>query len=486
MKNAVVTLCIGDEFKKLSELTHPIIKKYADKIGADFINLDSQRLSTSTPHWEKFRIFNLLEDYERIIYLDTDVIIREDCPNLFEIVPESQLGMFNEAPYTDRGKELMADICRLYEIKLDKWNGKYYNSGVMVISQVHKHLFRKPVKEYANFYEQSYLNMKIAEAVNNEEIEMFELDYEYNRMTCMDLFTGEERHASYIIHYAGCPQMSQVLSLIPKDLEKWENDKGTYKYLRHIHINVNGGMGDQICAEPAIRYLKKNLYPNDDVVVSTHFPTLFRHLGVPVYKHGNFKGTADVPYFRMNSLPGPETVNWSVVSHILCHSVDYCAMALLKRILPVKEKCLKLEANSNAISSVEEMIKPHNIKDLVLVHPGRHWNSKTFPVDFWQEIIDGLTAQGLKVAIIGKDEKDIGTVKVRKKNGELDLRNAMTVDELVAIISQAKIVISNDGVFETGHISTPGINIGRLRFCPPKTVQCFIFETTEITSETSW
>ena len=34
-KNLVLTISIGDHYNNLSELTSPIIKKYADKIGAD-------------------------------------------------------------------------------------------------------------------------------------------------------------------------------------------------------------------------------------------------------------------------------------------------------------------------------------------------------------------------------------------------------------------------------------------------------------------
>ena len=39
MKKAVVTLTIGKKFETLAQLTHPTLKAYANKIGADFIVL---------------------------------------------------------------------------------------------------------------------------------------------------------------------------------------------------------------------------------------------------------------------------------------------------------------------------------------------------------------------------------------------------------------------------------------------------------------
>lgn len=46
-----------------------------------------------SPHYEKFQIYNLLKEYDRIIYVDIDVIINETCPDLFQIVPEKDFGI---------------------------------------------------------------------------------------------------------------------------------------------------------------------------------------------------------------------------------------------------------------------------------------------------------------------------------------------------------------------------------------------------------
>lgn len=451
--NLVLTISVGDAYQKMAEITHPSIKKYAEKIGADFLNLSEKKIAQTTPHWEKFQIFDLLSKYNRILYLDTDLIVREDCPNLFDEVDESKLGMFNEAPFTDRSKELLIDVCRQYNVKLDSWNGKYFNSGVMVISKRHKNLFRKPQKEVFNFYEQSYLNMMIAK----QDIYMHELDYKFNRMTCMDRVTGEERHGSYIIHYAGYPNLDFVLDLIPRDLKKWESDRqGGYEYCRHIYVSVSGGLGDQIAAEPAVRFMREKLYPEDDFIVATHHLDVYRHLeklGVKVCEHGRANLQMDTPYFLTQTLPGPDTVNWAIVSHLLSHTVDYSSIAIMKRTLPVLDRTIKFELTEEHYSDLYSHINKSDLKNGIVVHPGKHWNSKTFPVEYWQGIIDGLVEHKQNVIIIGKDERGDppdykagarGTVDVECPRGVRDLRNMLSLGALGALLNETKVLVSND------------------------------------------
>ena len=462
-KNLILTIAIGDVYKRMSKFTHPTIEKYANRIGADFIVV--KETQCSTPHWEKFlAIYNYLNKYERILYLDTDVIVREDCPNLFQIIPSNQLALFNELPFTSQRNQSLFEACKEYGITLPRWNGKYYNTGVMLIPRHFKQLFKKPEKEVFNFYEQGYFNAYIAkylERAGNEYV-IFELSYKFNRMTCMDQFTGEERFDSYIIHYAGYPSLEFVLALIKKDLERWKYDYPIYNYKKHILINVQGGLGDQICAEPVIRFLKEQIYKFEDITIVTHWPRIFRHLDMSVYNHDEFKFKKDTPYYHVLSLPGPESLMWKCVSHLLSHSVDYIAMALLKRILPNESKRIKIEIDLKDTAELIDTLGVQRLDEFVLVHPGRHWESKTFPKEWWQSVIDGLHKKGLKVCLIGQDEETRGTIDIEVRKGILDIRNLLSFGALIALISHAKVLISNDsapihiaGVFDNGIILIP-------------------------------
>lgn len=447
MKNAVVTVTIGDEIQKIAQLTHPTLKAYATKIKAEFVVIDSCK---TTPHWEKFRIFDLLNTYDRIIYFDTDLIIRDDCPNLFDIVPYQQIGCFNEAKFVPREYSLM-ETCKAYNINPEKinWNGKYYNTGVIVVSKCHKAFFKKPEKEHSNFYEQGYLNLKIAieESVRKEETPlMFDLSYKFNRMTCLD-FCGEERYASYVVHYAGYHFFTanyEILSIISNDLQKWKNDSPNYDYPRKIVLIVSGGMGDQIDAEPTIRYIKNIYKDNTEIIITTHWPRFFKHLKYKVFHHDEFEPGKFMPFFKMQTFPDPKTVVYSVVSNLLCHTVDYCSIAALQRELPFEDKIIKIETTEEDNTELDCILNGFDLKKSIIIHPGRHWESKTFPREWWQEIVDKISKE-IPVCLIGTDNhENRGAYQLSIPENSINLIDRTSVGVLISVISRAPVLLSND------------------------------------------
>jgi lipopolysaccharide biosynthesis glycosyltransferase len=417
MKKAVVTICIGDEFKSLSELTHPTIRKYAERVGAEFIVIDTCK---TTPHWEKFYMYDLLNTYDRIIYLDTDLIVRDDCPDLFEVVPYNQIGAFNEAKFVSREYSLI-ETAKAYNIDASKinWNGKYYNTGVMVLSKCHKKFFKKPEIENSNFYEQGYLNLKISVEESHRTKEdmplMFDLSYQFNRMTCLD-FCGEVRHASYIIHYAGYHYFTspgEILGIIQTDLKEWEETGPEYTYRRKIVVIVSGGMGDQVDAEPTLRYLHKIYGDTSDIIITTHWPRLFEHLDYfEVVNHNIFKPAAHRPFYEMKTFPDPTTLTYSVISNLLCHTVDYCSIASLQRVLPLEDKIVRLGVSEEDDKELDRVLNGFDLKKAVVIHPGRHWESKHQPLHSKIKVIGGWKTMGeMKIG----DEvctPDGGTAKV--------------------------------------------------------------------------
>jgi hypothetical protein len=440
-KNLIVTLNIGNKYNSIAKLTHPTLKNYADKIGADFIVLDKQQISKTSPQWEKYRIFDLLNKYRRILYFDTDLIIREDCPNLFSIVPEENIGLFDESPFTDR-QGLVQSIADYWGKKIEV-KEKYYNTGVMVVSRKHKYLFVKPEQEIDNFYEQTYFNMQLAEAKE----EVFSLNYNFNRMSCIDRFTGISRLDAYIIHYAGCPTLNLMQELIVKDLDSWEKDSPNYKYKQRVLIKVSGGLGDQLNAQPAIRFMKNKVLPETEINITTHYPTLFKDInGINIFSQEKFVAEQDTPYRVVESFPPPSSTMYSIVGNLLCHTVDYCSMALLKRTLPFQDKNIKLNVTLKDLQKVIDVVGITDLRELILIHPGKHWDSKTMPYKWWEEIIDGLVTENIPVCIIGKTAKDdeAGVWNFEDRKGVLNLVNLLDLDGLIALISQAKVLVSND------------------------------------------
>src|ERR1700722_12134193 len=154
---AVVTISIGDKFHRIAELTHPRMERYAQSIGADFISLNR---FVASPHLEKFRLSDFLAVYDRILFLDTDIVINKNCPDIFTQVAEDRFGAwFPDAMIPGRFSEQIKRVqAVLGEIG---WAKDYFNSGVMVISRIHRPIFAAPPNYSDEFYEQTLLNYRV-------------------------------------------------------------------------------------------------------------------------------------------------------------------------------------------------------------------------------------------------------------------------------------------------------------------------------------
>jgi hypothetical protein len=450
----VLTISIGDYYNEVAKLTTPSIQAYAKKIGADYLNINEFNPHYITQKWNKFHIHELLNKYKRILYLDIDILVREDTPNLFDIVPENKLGMFNEGRYVPR-YEYLEQASEYYGEPLKPWNGPFYNSGVMVISRIHKNIFKLPKGHDFVETDQPYINLRIL----NDKVEMFDLDYKFNRMDILDKFCGINRLDSYIVHYAGAPQDIQM-DVMKKDIEQWKIDKPNYKYTRNILVSVTAGMGDQLCAEPAIRYTQK-IYPDANIFVVSHFPRLFEHLSCPVMDYDQWKGMND-SVITMYSCPDVGESDHKM-SHVLFHPTDFASMSMIRRTIPNEEKTIKLKLDAEDTMSVIKMLDgKKKDKPTVIVHAGKWWPSKTLPQDWWQKIVDKL-AEKLTVVLIGKtiDEKQ-GYLPIQCPKDGIDLRDLTTLGELFSLISLSRCLLTNDssplhiaGAFDNWIVTIP-------------------------------
>lgn len=440
-KLALVTLAIGEDHQKIGKLTHPLMQAYAEKIGAEFICISHQKVYETTPHWEKFRIYELLNNYDRILYLDTDIIIRDHAPNIFDIIPDTHLGILNEQPFVEDRTYAFMQGCQAYGYTDMPWDKIYFNTGVMVISKIHQLLFVKPNLEASNFFEQTYLNLQI----KKQKIPVSMLDYKWNRMFCIDKFIGVERFEAYFIHYAGVGSPERVLTIIQEDLERIAKLPPDYIAPKYIWLSVQGGLGDQVQAEPTIRFAMNHVWPGADIRLHTHFPELFAHLPLPIKKHEEnlWEGVTTQPFTR-TTLPTPDMIQYHVVSNMMCHTVDFCSIAVLARTLPDKDKTYQLKVDSMAGVNICTRFAFQEFNNCVLIHAGRHWQSKTFPTEWWQEVVDGLIEKGLIPVFVGQDSETRGVIKLETREVAIDLTNKISLSELIAIISLIPALISND------------------------------------------
>lgn len=217
MKKALITIVIGDAARQMALISHPTFKTYANRIGADFAVISDCKLS-AIPHFEKFRLREWLQTYDRVIYIDNDTIIRRDCPDLAEVVPEDRIGIYDEsllATTSEKSDHLavMRKAFALYDIPFIE--GGFYNTGVMILSKMHEGIFVMPERPMVMEYmEQPYLNIRIRQL----KADVVDIGFRFNRMQYVTHAVGESRLRSYIVHYAGMPGAAPIMA---SDVASW-------------------------------------------------------------------------------------------------------------------------------------------------------------------------------------------------------------------------------------------------------------------------
>ena len=439
VNKAIITIVSGSKYEEIWKRSEPFFVRYAKKCDADLIVLNGAEMNLPSPHWIKFCIYDLLKkEFDRVAFIDADIIIRDDAPSLFDVVPEDQFGIFNEGQFTPRNI-CIYEVMKVYNVEGFNYDGTtYYNTGVMVCSKRHRHIFKviEEVKPLRNsFGEQTFLNMKIM--LSGEKI--FNLSHKFNRMSLMDRVFGVSRLDSYLIHYAG--DGDNLLKKMDRDIEQWKKDSPKYEYKKNIFIWALGGIGDIVSAEPTIRYIRERVYPHDDIYLMSKEYEIFDHIkGLNLSKGYPQKEFDAVLEFNTHQLPWEGFGKWAPFQ--FSHCIDWVSMCVLGRQLPDKDKQIRLSYKPEHLEKVYSICK--NPEQLVLVHPGTGWDSKTFPVEYWQGIVDKLVKIGFKVGIIGKDVSDKHNVLPINADHCIDFRDKLELKELIALISKAKILISND------------------------------------------
>ena len=102
------------------------------------------------PVWNKDLIFDLVGDkYDKIIYVDSDTMVKWDAPNPFELYTEDDFcGAIDRSSLRWIINSIQEYGKFFPGIKLDLQN--YFNSGVCFFSKKHKHIFEELKELYVN------------------------------------------------------------------------------------------------------------------------------------------------------------------------------------------------------------------------------------------------------------------------------------------------------------------------------------------------
>ncbi|MEZ9199458.1 glycosyltransferase [Shewanella sp. 10N.286.54.B9] len=212
MKKAIFTLAIGDN--PMYRAAVESFKAYGKRIGADVIvsdelhypiNVHNPKFDASPAWSEKLHIAEVLKEYDRVLYLDADIIVTPWARDIFAQYPDKDtVYMFNEGRHRDRAAQAEQINQVLGEVSWPKEDGLtvYYNSGMFLVSKETGLFDNAGIEEMqaicnqVKFYDQTYINYLI----RRDAIKSVGVESGFNRM--MLLGYDDYKKADFI-HYSG-------------------------------------------------------------------------------------------------------------------------------------------------------------------------------------------------------------------------------------------------------------------------------------------
>lgn len=221
-KNAIVVTNIG--FDHVFKFTKPYFEQYSNKVGAEFITIDRNSVNVTTKNYqhlrfENFQVYKYFDNFDRILLLDCDTLIKPNCPNYFEL-DEDYVYVTRVDTYKPHQGICYSKIINTQEQlgQIVSWVDFYFNSGVMLLSKHHKELFNLDLpmmeKVTGKTRVQDYLNWKIQKL----RFMVKDLGPKFNYFKTVNSINTVERKNANILHYPGPKEVGSVnLKLIERD-----------------------------------------------------------------------------------------------------------------------------------------------------------------------------------------------------------------------------------------------------------------------------
>jgi lipopolysaccharide biosynthesis glycosyltransferase len=177
MKNAIVQIYIDlDRYEKsnllpkfddISNISISLAKRYAEKINCDHILITEPTINFIHPTYERFTLFedeHWTNTYDNVLYLDSDVFIYNDAPNIFEMYPN-----------TDKFK-----VCTHWdEYRFGNTDAKF-NAGVFMLNKKSKDIMLPFLKYKMDPPFKHHDNDALIECVENSNVPVEKMNVMFN------------------------------------------------------------------------------------------------------------------------------------------------------------------------------------------------------------------------------------------------------------------------------------------------------------------
>ena len=190
---------------EVADITRKSRAEYAKKHNADFIEVLDDAMDKGIGMFNKYRITRYAVNYYQTLYLDGDIIIRDDAPNLFEAGPSNHFMFRDELPVIKQNNsQEYINKFKLFarEFSCNPCPNFCPNAGILVIPQHLASLYNPPnkVSTFEWCFDQYYLAIQLQK--NNALGQVTYLPQDHHLMYIEQDF-WEKLPDSKIIHLNG-------------------------------------------------------------------------------------------------------------------------------------------------------------------------------------------------------------------------------------------------------------------------------------------
>lgn len=198
-KRLIITVGIGISQDCLAASIDRMMD-YSRKVKADFISITNKTQTQGT--MEKFRIHHYAGKYERCLFVDSDILISHNAPDIFNVVRRGKIGMFDDTPYLEK---IYQD-----QLRIDEWGDMLksqnisprkteyiLNSGVVVFDGKDRDVWLPPKKPLPKHHciDQQLIQYRVGKRLQL-------LDRKWNYQWWSDRTLADMKDA-YFVHLAG-------------------------------------------------------------------------------------------------------------------------------------------------------------------------------------------------------------------------------------------------------------------------------------------
>lgn len=210
-KNIVLTFSSNQ--KDLTSLTYPFMERYCEEHSIDLLILRNSKEhimqkcasdgGTWFPSLDRFYTYDLLEQYDNVLWLGSDIFVVPGAPNIFEQFPETELGVFFEGKRGFR-EELMLDCYNAHGFRPEA----YFNIDVMLVNKRAREIYNYNTTDFKDIHkgkwqDQDFLNYKAF----RDNFNITDMGWKWNCM--ISLFGWNSKQIpldAHFIHITGMPQ----------------------------------------------------------------------------------------------------------------------------------------------------------------------------------------------------------------------------------------------------------------------------------------